>query len=454
MKQLFYVLIVLSLLACGTKPQPKQQEPVTFVKRTVTTVEWANNAVIYEVNLRQYTPEGTIEAFIPHLGRLKELGVDILWLMPIHPIGEKNRKGTLGSYYSVKDYQAVNPDFGTLDDFKSLVEEAHMQGMYVIIDWVANHTAWDNHWITEHPEFYAKDSLGNMYYPADWTDVCQLDYENKDLHVAMIDALKYWVEEADIDGFRCDVAGMVPVEFWNKARLALDSIKPVFMLAEDEHTYGLMEQAFDMNYAWHMHHIMNQLAKSADSVSALREYFERYDTIFPHSVMRMNFITNHDENSWNGTEFERMGEGVKTFAVMSFTLPGMPLLYTGQEAGLNKRLEFFEKDQVDWSNESMVPFYQSLTNLKKENDVFWNGAAGGNMQVLDTTHQRVFVFKRTKGEKEVYVVLNLSAEKQEIVVPEGMEGAYKEYFSAQTEVMNAGEKLPLEAWAYKVLFKM
>lgn len=454
MKQIIYVLMALSLMACGTKPQPKQQEPVTFVKRTATTVDWAKDAVIYEVNLRQYTPEGTIEAFIPHLARLKELGVDILWLMPIHPIGEKNRKGSLGSYYSVKDYKAVNSDFGTLDDLKSLVEEAHMQGMYVIIDWVANHTSWDHNWITEHPEYYAKDSLGNMYYPADWTDVCQLDYKQQGLHQAMIDALKFWVEEADIDGYRCDVAGMVPVEFWNKARVALDSIKPVFMLAEDEHTYGLMEKAFDMNYAWHMHHIMNQLAKKADSVSALREYFERYDTIFPSSVIRMNFITNHDENSWNGTEFERMGEGVKTFAVMSFTLPGMPLLYTGQEAGLNKRLEFFEKDQVNWSNETMVPFYQSLTTLKKENEVFWNGAAGGSMQVLDTTHQSVFVFKRVKGEQEVYVVLNLSAENQEIIVPGGMEGAYKEYFSSQTEVMNAGEKLQLEAWAYKVLFKM
>jgi glycosidase len=356
MKNVLYVLLAVVFFACTSQSTEQAEATKTTVQRTVETVEWAEDAIIYEVNIRQFTPEGTFTAFKPHIARLKDLGVDILWIMPIHPIGEKNRKGTLGSYYSVKNYKGVNPDFGTLDDFKTLVEEAHLNGMYVIIDWVANHTAWDHDWINENPDWYAKDSLGNMYYPADWTDVCQLNYDNEELHEGMIDALEYWVEEADIDGYRCDVAGMVPTKFWNKARIALDEIKPVFMLAEDEHTYDLMNSAFDMNYAWHMHHIMNQIAKGEESVKELVHYYERYDTIFPKSVYRMNFITNHDENSWNGTVFERLGDGVKTFAVMSYTIPGMPLIYTGQEAGNSKRLEFFEKDEVDWSNEEYVPF--------------------------------------------------------------------------------------------------
>ncbi|HBH49398.1 MAG TPA: alpha-amylase [Bacteroidales bacterium] len=452
MKNVLYVLLAVVFFACTSQSTEQAEATKTTVQRTVETVEWAEDAIIYEVNIRQFTPEGTFTAFKPHIARLKDLGVDILWIMPIHPIGEKNRKGTLGSYYSVKNYKGVNPDFGTLDDFKTLVEEAHLNGMYVIIDWVANHTAWDHDWINENPDWYAKDSLGNMYYPADWTDVCQLNYDNEELHEGMIDALEYWVEEADIDGYRCDVAGMVPTKFWNKARIALDEIKPVFMLAEDEHTYDLMNSAFDMNYAWHMHHIMNQIAKGEESVKELVHYYERYDTIFPKSVYRMNFITNHDENSWNGTVFERLGDGVKTFAVMSYTIPGMPLIYTGQEAGNSKRLEFFEKDEVDWSNEEYVPFYKSLAELKKENEVFWNGASGGDMEILELSDTNVFAFKRVNADDEAVVLLNLSGDEKSIVLPEGMAGAYKDFFTDETFILNAGEKISLAPWDYKVLF--
>lgn len=452
MKNVLYVLLAVVFFACTSQSTEQAEATKTTVQRTVETVEWAEDAIIYEVNIRQFTPEGTFTAFKPHIARLKDLGVDILWIMPIHPIGEKNRKGTLGSYYSVKNYKGVNPDFGTLDDFKTLVEEAHLNGMYVIIDWVANHTAWDHDWINENPDWYAKDSLGNMYYPADWTDVCQLNYDNEELHEGMIDALEYWVEEADIDGYRCDVAGMVPTKFWNKARIALDEIKPVFMLAEDEHTYDLMNSAFDMNYAWHMHHIMNQIAKGEESVKELVHYYERYDTIFPKSVYRMNFITNHDENSWNGTVFERLGDGVKTFAVMSYTIPGMPLIYTGQEAGNSKRLEFFEKDEVDWSNEEYVPFYKSLAELKKENEVFWNGASGGDMEILELSDTNVFAFKRVNADDEAVVLLNLSGDEKSIVLPEGMAGAYKDFFTEETFILNAGEKISLAPWDYKVLF--
>ena len=453
MKNILYALIAALLASCATQSQEQVTLRDTHVKRTFETVEWAESSIIYEVNIRQYTPEGTFNAFVEHIPRLKELGVDILWIMPIHPIGEKNRKGSLGSYYAVKDYKAVNPAFGTMEDFQSLVEQAHLHDMKVLIDWVANHTAWDNIWIEQHLDWYAKDSTGNMYFPADWSDVVQLDYSVEALHDGMIDALKFWVEEANIDGFRCDVAGMVPVEFWEKARIALDDIKPVFMLAEDEHTYELMENAFDMNYAWHMHHIMNEIAKGEDDVNDLVEYFERYDTVFPKATIRMNFITNHDENSWNGTISERMGEGSNTFAVMSYTIPGMPLIYTGQEAGLAHRLEFFEKDEVDWSDESLYPFYKSLAGLKKENDIFWNGTAGGDMEILDSGHDKVFAFKRYNTTNEAFVILNLSGEEATIAIPEGMAGAYKEYFAGETQVFNAGEPMTLAPWAYKVLME-
>lgn len=450
MKNLFYTLLLVVIFSCGQNTPSVEPEKNVLVNSKVEHVQWAEDAVIYEVNIRQYTPEGTFSAFQEHLPRLKTLGVDILWLMPIHPIGEENRKGSMGSYYSVKDYTAINPEFGTLEDLAGLIEEAHFNGMYVIIDWVANHTAWDNVWITEHPDWYAKDSTGEMYYPADWTDVAQLDYDVPELHDGMIEAMKYWVEEVDIDGFRCDVAGMVPVAFWDKARLALDNIKPVFMLAEDEQSYGLMENAFDMNYSWHMHHIMNEIAKGNDSIRSLKKYFAQYDTIFSKNVIRMNFITNHDENTWSGTVFERFGEGVKPYAVLSFTVPGMPLIYTGQEAGLDKRLAFFEKDSVDWANTEYMKFYQSLIELRKSQEALYSGNAGGDMQTLCVKNKNVFAYKREKGNDGVIVFLNLSAEESVATVPEGLAGAYKEYFSDETELLNAGEKLTMEPWAYKV----
>jgi glycosidase len=262
----FLALFAIALYSCtgSVKQDTGTQQESTALENSEQGVfhpEWSKNATIYEVNVRQYTKEGTFKAFAEHLTRLRQMGVDILWFMPIHPISEKNRKGTLGSYYAVQDYKAVNPEFGTLEDFKSVVDQAHDMGFKVLIDWVANHTGWDNQWIKDHPEWYKKDSTGNMIAPFDWTDVAQLDYGNQEMREAMIDALSYWVSEADIDGYRCDVAGMVPVDFWANAREQLNEIKPVFMLAEDESEIALLEEAFNMNYGWEFHHIMNGIAK-------------------------------------------------------------------------------------------------------------------------------------------------------------------------------------------------
>ena len=306
--------------------------------------EWSKNAVVYEVNIRQFTPEGTFNAFAAHLPRLKELGVDVLWLMPINPIGVKNRKEPLGSYYSVRDYKDVNPEFGNLDDFKNLVTKAHELGFHVIMDWVPNHSSWDNKLTIEHPDWYVKDAKGSFIPPIgfDWTDVIQFDWKNLELQDYMLNALKFWVDMG-VDGFRVDHPHLTPPEFWGKVRSELTKIRPVFMVAENEEQTTFLEKGFDMSYAWELHHLMNSIAQGKDSVKSLNKYYAKEWTVFPQNVYRMVFLDNHDENSWNGTINSRMGVAQKAFAVFTFTTQGVPLLYNGQEVCLNKSLRFLKE---------------------------------------------------------------------------------------------------------------
>ena len=421
--------------------------------------DWAKNAVIYEVNVRQYTPEGTFKAFETNLPRLKELGVDILWFMPVHPIGIKNRKipagseTSLGSYYSVKDYKGINPEYGTEADFKALVTKAHEMGFKVIIDWVPNHSAWDNPWMTEHPDWYVQDSLGKFVSPFDWTDVVKLNYKNTEMRKGMIDAMKYWITNCDIDGFRCDVAGQVPVDFWEQARMELDSLKPMFMLAEDEGKPELCKKAFDMNYGWGMHSVMHNVAQGKDSVSRIISQVMRVDSILPKNAMQMNFITNHDENSWNGTAKEKFGAGENAFAVLSYTLPGMPLIYSGQEAGLAKRLRFFAKDTIDWKAADFSPFYKTLNALKHDNEALWNAPYGGTFaQVKNTVPAKVVSFIREKGDYKILVVLNLTAAPVSVAVKgDIVNGTYTDVFTGKETKILKKEPFDLEAWGYKVL---
>lgn len=452
---LFFLILAIALIfmiACtGPKKEaPARKAPESFVNHP----EWSRNATIYEVNIRQFTPEGTFNAFSSHIPRLKKMGIDIIWLMPIHPIGEKNRKGTLGSYYSVRDYKGINPEFGTLEDFRALVDKAHREGMKVIIDWVANHTAWDHPWITEHPEWYTTDSLGQMVSPFDWSDVADLNFDNKELWAAMTDALKYWVQETDIDGYRCDVAGMVPVAFWEQARTELDRIKPVFMLAEAEepahHT-----RAFNMSYAWELHHLMNAIAKGEKNALALEAYYLKEDTLFPADAYRMLFTSNHDENSWNGTEFERMGEGSVCMAVLTATLPGMPLVYNGQESAFNRRLAFFEKDSIDWKDYRLEPFYRQLFELKHTYQPLYNGNRGGKLERISTSADTaVFAFVRAKEGDQVFVVTNLSGRVNEAKLRgERFAGNYKEWFSGDEATFRKGDAIRLKPWEYKVYVK-
>jgi len=460
MKRIFFkpgnpVLFAIALLwlaACGPAPE-RDDATVEKLASTVNHPEWSINANIYEVNVRQYTPEGTFEAFGEHLGRLDDMGVDMLWFMPIQPIGEKNRKGTLGSYYSIADYTAANHEFGTMEDFRELVDEAHARGMYVILDWVANHTAWDHHWTETNPEYYERDEEGNFYPPnEDWTDVIQLDYTNHGLRDAMIDEMRFWIEEIGIDGFRCDVADLVPTDFWIRARTELEEIKPVYFLAEAE-TPDLHIHAFESGYGWRMHHIMNDIASGEKTVEAIDDYFFVDDAGgFPVGSYKMYFITNHDENSWAGTEFDRLGDGVEAFAVFTATIPGTILIYSGQEAGFDRMLEFFEKDQIDWGEYKYHDFYQTLLGLKSKNKALWNGDFGGEMLRVMTGHDdRVFAFVREKGEDRVFVVLNLSDQPLEADFRGDLwHGTYTELFTGESCTFDEGFTMEMEPWAYRV----
>jgi len=444
------VAITLFHYACESKQEHIQQET------SQSYPEKAKDMNIYEVNIRQYTPEGTINAFFPHIDRLKEMGVDILWIMPVQPIGEKNRKEPLGSYYSIQDYTAVNPNFGNLKDFQNLVNKAHENDMIVLLDWVANHTAFDHQWSETHPEYYNLDSLGNLQPPVDdWTDVADLNYENQALHQAMIKEMKWWIKETDIDGFRCDMAGMVPNEFWRKAIDSLEATKDIFMLAEWEDP-KMHEVGFDMTYGWEFHHLLNDIATGKANASAAISYLKRDLERYDSTAFRMYFTSNHDENSWNGTVFERMGEAYEALAVITATVPGMPLIYSGQEAGLDKRLPFFEKDSIDWSTLEYEEFYQRLLTLKKENAALWNGAHGGKFQIINTKQQStdILAFSRTKGDNEVLVIANLSDSIQSFKIDEKYAGkTYKKANNSKATVTFSAQRDPLafDPWSYMIL---
>jgi glycosidase len=448
-----FMLIAFAIGGCSMFSKKKA---LKSFKTEVVHPEWSKNAVIYEVNVRQYTDSGTFKAFEKHLPRLKEMGIDILWFMPIYPIGVPNRKGEMGSYYSVADYLAVNPEFGTIGDFKRIIDKAHDQGMHVILDWVPNHTSWDNPLTISHPEWYAKDSTGRFTPPigTDWTDVIQLDWSQPELHDYMIEAFKFWIN-LGADGFRVDHPHNTPKEFWERARTELDKIKPVFMLAEYEGDKGFTEKGFDMDYAWEMHHLMNNIAQGKDSANAMLKYFRREWAVYPENAYRLMFLTNHDENSWAGTIDSLMGNSQRAFATLIFTAAGMPLIYSGQEACLDKKLKFFFRDPIEWDTCTMTGFYSDLIKLKKSNRALWNGSFGGKMTNIKTNKERkVFAFYRQKDENRVAVFLNLN--KRPVTfkpVMKGIEGDYTEYFTGQKTAFDKSVNITLDPWGYQAFVK-
>lgn len=426
MKKLLYILLLaLCVSSCGVR---EQQPENPFGKLN-----------IYEVNIRQYTPEGTMKAFEDgHLERLHAQGVDILWLMPIFPISEEGRKGTLGSYYAVRNYTEVNPEFGTLADLQRLVKHAHSLGMKVVLDWVANHTGRDNVWTREHKDFFNLDSLGNPAVPAgtDWDDVADLNYDNPDMRRAMIDAMKYWITNADIDGFRCDVAGMVPTDFWVECRKELEQSKPLFMLAEDDNPE--IHKAFDASYNWKIHHILNGIAQGKNTVKDLVAQYDTLQQKFPKNAILMNFTSNHDENSWSKSEYDRMGDYVKTMATLTYFLPGMPLCYSGQEAANRKSLAFFEKDTIDFSQVSLKEFYATLNNLKHSHPALW----GNDIKFL-SAEDNVLVFERNGNNEKILCIFNFNSDAKDYTA----DGNFADLFTGAA----AASPLKIDGKNYKIL---
>jgi alpha-amylase len=412
-------------------------------------VDWCLSTNIYEVNVRQYTPEGTIPAFARQLPRLKEMGIEVLWFMPITPISAEKRLGTLGSYYACSDYTAVNPEFGTLDDFAQLVKEAHGLGMKVIVDIVANHTGWDHRWTREHPEYYRRNQDNKFFDNHGWEDVIDLNFDNAELRKAMIEVMRFWIDRCDVDGFRCDMAMLVPLDFWREARLALDSLKPLFWLAECEEI--VYHEVFDATYTWKLLHKMEAVWRKESGLGGLDEVLAYYHSQFPPGAVRVFFTTNHDENSHSGSEYERLGDAARAFAVLCATWSGLPLIYSGQEMPNLKRLRFFDKDPIEWTGRyELNDFYKALLALRRRSRALRAGDAEvATRRIYTGADDRCFGFVRTGGEDEVVVLLNFSGGGLELDPAFwGMRGEYKEVLTGREWKLPAG--MVLAPWGYEI----
>ncbi|MBU3713983.1 MAG: hypothetical protein FGM46_03450 [Ferruginibacter sp.] len=411
---------------------------------------WSKQSNVYEVNLRQYSPSGSIKEFQKHLPRLKKMGVEILWFMPITPIGVEGRKMTadeLGSYYAVKNYQAINPEHGTLDDFKKMVKKAHKMGFKVITDWVANHSALDNHWVKQHPNFYVKDSTGKFISPFDWSDVYKLNYKDRELRDSMIQSMRFWIKEAEIDGFRCDVAEEVPADFWKECIDSLKKIKDVYMLAEGNKAW-LHEAGFDQTYAWDMMHTMTDLYAKKISLKKFDSLLNASIASFPKNAYRLYFTANHDENSWNGTEFEKYGDAYKTFAVFTQTIyQSVPLIYSGQEEPNKKRLKFFVKDPIQWGKYANADFYTTLLTLRKSNPALSADAA---YKKLSTSNEKsIFSFIREKDGHKVAVIINFSDKEQKCTINDKkITGNPYNVFLYTNENVDTKHQFVIEPWGF------
>ncbi len=447
---------ILALLSgCKNAENTGGWEPEPYV--TIQNADWTKNAVLYQINTRQFTKEGTFNAAQKELPRLKALGVDILWIMPIHPIGKKNRKGTLGSPYSVQDYYGVNSEFGTLADFKAFVKAAHDQDMKVIIDWVANHTAWDNKLAAEHPDYYEKDWKGD-FRPTpwwDWSDIIDLDWTKPGVRAHVGGAMEYWVREADIDGFRADVAGYVPIDFWEKIRGRLDKIKPVFMLAEWKSS-ELHRKAFDATYAWDWHVAAKNIAQGKANATAFYSFYSEGESAWPAEAMRMPYVENHDSNAWEGTQYENFGKALPAITALSFVGEGMPMIHNGQEACNKKRLAFFEKDPVDWAQANgceLTDLLRGLIAFKTENPALWNGKWGARMQKVENdAPEQIFSFVRQKDGNKILGLFNLSPKTVTFKPTSALaDGEYQTFGGTAPFAVKSGQPITLAPWQFQLL---
>jgi glycosidase len=446
-KSLLFLLLALIVFSC----KEKDTKPViaSEVKPAVHPA-WIMQGNIYEVNVRQYTPEGTFNAFAKHLDRLKEMGVQTLWFMPLNPISKKDRKGVLGSYYAVSDYTAINPEYGTINDWKQLVKTIHDKRMKVMIDWVPNHTGADHRWLTTHPDFYVKDSTGKPAIPFGWDDTRQLDYKNEEMQDSMIAAMKYWVTETGIDGFRVDVAWNVPAQFWLRSIAQLKQANPdMFFLAEGDKPY-LMTSGFDAYYPWEMFHKMIAVAAGRRPAFALDSVKNKYDTIYPKEAIPLYFTSNHDENSWNKSDYKTFPGAVHApFAVFTQTMAGtVPLVYSGQEEPFLDSVSFFYKDTITFKNYSRAKFYKTLLELRKNDPALAADASFKKINVGDPAS--LYAYVREKNGKKVFVILNLSKAEQTIKVDDkDLHGNPYNVFMGTKEPLSDKE-WKIEPWGYVV----
>jgi glycosidase len=425
-----------------------QATPYSSVKHP----EWSKDAAIYQLNTRQFTSEGTLRAAEKELPRLKELGVGIVWLMPIHPIGKARRKGELGSPYAVQDYFKVNPELGTMQDLKAFVATAHGLGLHVILDWVANHTAWDNVLQAEHPDWYLANHQGLPRSTPwfDWDDIIELDYSKPAVREYMTRAMRFWVREAGVDGYRADASGFVPQDFWDNAAAELRAIKPVFLLAEWE-SRELHARAFDASYAWTWWDTMKSIAGGHGNAASLNQYYAWNEKYYPRDAYRMLYVTNHDKNT-EGTEFETFGPALDATIVLSVASAGMPMMYNGQEAGNERRLKFFDRDPIVWQASPYGALYKQLFALKKSNTALWNGHWGAPMeQVTSSAPKQVLSFVRQNARDKVFAVFNLSSEAQQVSFSGDLHaGRYREFGSGAAVELAAGSTVSLAPWGYKL----
>lgn len=465
MRNLFLMTLTVVFFSCQNPSTPAVQQPAAAPAPPKSDrpgePEWAENAVLYECNIRQFSKEGNFIGVQKQLPRLKELGVDILWLMPIHPIGRERRKGRLGSPYSVQDYYAVNPDFGTAGDLKNLIAEAHKTGLKVILDWVPNHTSWDAEWKKSHPEYYTRYN-GDFTVPlnehgepiTDWTDVCDLDYSNPATRRAMIEAMQFWLKTCDADGFRVDMAGLVPNEFWEEARPALDSVKQVFMLAEWQDEPNHFRSCFNANYGWKWKDITKDIGAGKQDARSLDTLLDYLNDFYPEWYYQLYFTQNHDENSHNGTESQLYGASADAFNVLMFTWQGIPMIYNGQEDGLSQRLNFYEKDPIRWKKYAKKEFFQKLCGLRHVNRAIWSGQHGGELVKIGTdADDSVYAFTREKEGDRVIVIINLGKQSKTVNLglDSEMQGAYANLFGESTVQVTKDMTLNLKPWEYLVL---
>ena len=415
---------------------------------------WSYSTNIYEVNVRQYTLEGTFNAFAKNLPRLKDMGVQVLWFMPVLPIGEEGRLGTLGSYYAASDYKAINPEFGTVDDFKALIKEAHEMGFKVLMDFVANHAGNDHLWIQKHPDFFVRGEDGEFIHPHGWSDVSQLNYEVPKVWKKMTKVLKYWIKEYDVDGFRCDMAHLVPLDFWKYAKKKTAKLKDdLFWFGEcQEPEY---HEVFDASYTWKWMHASEQFYHQQMNLHSLLTVLFKSMTEFPCNAMRVYFTSNHDENSWNGTEYEKYGDAAKLMAVFSCTWDGIPLIYSGQELPNKKRLKFFEKDQIDWTGKfELHDFYKTLLTLKATNKALRAGDPEVLTKIISHPEdERVFAYLRTYKNSQVFVILNFSDQELNFEV-KNVKGLFRNLFWNDDVDFEQKSQVFLRPWDYQVFEKI